>query len=172
MSDRNSIIDLILSIIFTSFCFPRFSMVKMLIILLAKGQMTLGIRSSCQIQTQIYQSIYRRLASFAQLPLLDGLVTSLLLGSVTTRAATYHIRQPLERDTTNCTPQTLHMMLHRHNIIRLMVYFIWYIHSFDYLLFIHYSRPHFRLRGSVGVAKLSVVVQPHHYIITYYFRAS
>ena len=32
----------------------------------------------CQIQTQIYQSVYRQLASFARLPLLDGLVTSLM----------------------------------------------------------------------------------------------
>ena len=48
------------------------------VILLAEGQMTLGIRSPCQIQTQIYQSVYRRLASFARLPLLDGLVTSLV----------------------------------------------------------------------------------------------
>ena len=55
-------------------------MAKMLIILLAKGQMTLGIRLSCQIQTQIYQSVYQQLASFAQLPLLDGLVTSLKHG--------------------------------------------------------------------------------------------
>ena len=58
------------------------------------------------------------------------------------------------RDQSDTTRTTLRMMLHRHNIIRLMVYFIWYIHSFHYLLFIHYSRPHFRLRGSVGVDKL------------------
>ena len=64
------------------------------------------------------------------------------------------------------TTRTLCMMLHGHNIIHLVVYFIRYIHSVDYLLFFHYSRPHFRLRGSVGVANSSVVVQPHHYIIT------
>ena len=67
-------------------------------------------------------------------------------------------------DTTKCFPEwlktnttrTLRMMLHgiNYSTIHLMVYFIRYIHSVDYLLSIYYSRPHFHLRGSVGVDKL------------------
>ena len=62
---------------------------------------------------------------------------------------------------------TLHMMLHRHNITHLMVYFTRYIHFFDYLLFFHYSRPHFCVRGSVGVDKCGRTATSLHNHVVY-----